>query len=715
MRKTLLQFYLLTALLLSANHLFAQAASDSLRIVLTERITQQLEIIAENTEETIDYTDLTESYLFLVDQPVNINDPSALDQLLEIYLINTFQYEQLKNYLQSFGPLLSPYELAAIDGFDDETIALLEPVIKLENPEKTQSRLKLKNVFKYARHQLLTRTEMVLEQREGYKPISDSALWAKPNSRYLGSPEKYYARYNFNYRNQFRAGVTMEKDAGEVFFKDNVNDSIQQLVGDKLKSGFDFYSVHAYAADLGIVRAVALGDYHLAFGQGLTMWSGLSFGKSTEASSVMRYGAGLKPNTSVNENFFLRGAAATFGYKGIELTGFYSLKNIDANIDQFDSISGEIAVVTSLQESGLHRTVNELLDKNAIQQQLIGGRLSYKGRFFDVGATVHQTSLEADLIPRIYPYNQFQLIEGDLMNFGFDFRLTLPQIVFFGEIAGSDNGGMAGIAGFTAQPVGFLTTTIAYRNYQKSYQNYFSNAFAESSNTNNETGIYFGINAAIAPRWQLKAFADHFQFPWLRFRTDAPSYGHDYFAQLDHEISRKANFYFRFRTKKKLINSDDPWNRIDFVVPYHKNSYRFHINYTLSPSFVLKNRAEWIIYKHEEKPQSTGFLIYQDILYRPPTERIQLTLRYAIFDADTYDSRIYAYENDVLYAFSIPAFYEKGSRVYLLLKYNISKSMDLWARIGQTWYATRNEIGTGLKLIEGNKRTDLKIQLRVKL
>jgi hypothetical protein len=715
MIKRILIFSIFVGSLLYFTPLLAQTNADSLRNVLTERFSQQLEIIAENSEESFDFTDLTETYFFLYENPVNINNPAEIEQLLEIYLINTYQFEQLKTYLENFGPMLSKFELSAIDGFDETTIALLEPITVIESSDKPQYKLKAKNVFKYARHQLLLRSEMVLEQREGYKHISDSALWVKPNSRYLGSPEKYYARYNFNYRNQFRAGVTMEKDAGEVFFKDNVNDSIQQLLGDKLKSGFDFYSVHAYATDLGIVRAVALGDYHLAFGQGLTMWSGLSFGKSTEASSVMRYGAGLKPNTSVNENFFLRGAAATFGYKGIELTGFYSLKNIDANIDQFDSISGDIAVVTSLQESGLHRTVNELLDKNAIQQQLIGGRLSYKGRFFDLGATVHQTSLEADLIPRIYPYNQFQLIEGDLMNYGFDFRLTLPQIVFFGEIAGSDNGGMAGLAGFTAQPVGFLTTTIAYRNYQKSYQNYFSNAFAESSSTNNETGIYFGINAAIAPRWQLKAYADHFQFPWLRFRTDAPSYGHDYFAQLDHEISRKANFYVRFRTKKKLINSDDPWNRIDYVVPYHKDSYRFHINYSIGNSFTLKNRAEWIVYKHEEKPQSTGFLIYQDILYRPPTERIQLTLRYAIFDADTYDSRIYAYENDVLYAFSIPAFYEKGSRVYFLVKYNINKSMDLWARIGQTWYATRNEIGTGLELIEGNKRTDLKIQLRVKL
>ncbi|MDD4085818.1 MAG: hypothetical protein PHP48_01145 [Bacteroidales bacterium] len=715
MMKRLLIFSILLGSLLYFNPLMAQTNADSLRNALTERLSQQLEIIAENSDESFDFTDLTETYFYLYEHPVNINNLAELEQLLEIYLINTFQFEQLKSYQQNFGPLLSKYELAAIDGFDETTIALLEPIIVIESTDKPQYKLKAKNIFKYARHQLLLRSEMVLEQREGYRPISDSALWAKPNSRYLGSPEKYYARYSFNYRNQFRAGITMEKDAGEVFFKENVNDSLQRILGNKLKSGFDFYSVHAYAADLGVLRAVALGDYHLAFGQGLTMWSGLSFGKSTEASSVMRYGAGLKPNTSVNENYFLRGAAATFGYKGIELTGFYSKKNIDANIDQFDSISGEIAVVTSLQESGLHRTVNELLDKNAIQQQLIGGRLSYKGRFFDVGATIHQTSLEAELVPRIYPYNQFQLIEGDLMNYGFDFRLTLPQIVFFGEVAGSDNGGMAGLAGFTAQPTGFLTTTVAYRNYQKSYQNYFSNAFAESSNTNNEAGIYFGINAAIAPRWQLKAYADHFQFPWLRYRTDAPSYGHDYFAQLDHEISRRADFYFRFRTKKKLINSDDAWNHIDFVVPYHKDSYRFHINYSISPSFTLKNRAEWIVYKHEDKPQSTGFLIYQDIFYRPPSDRLQLTLRYAIFDADTYDSRIYAYENDVLYAFSIPAFYEKGSRVYFLAKYNINKSMDLWARIGQTWYATRNEIGTGLELIEGNKRTDLKIQLRVKL
>ncbi|MDA3942362.1 MAG: hypothetical protein PF694_02345 [Bacteroidetes bacterium] len=702
---------LLFTLFITGFYANAQQA-DSLNMALRDRITEQIELIAESTEEQLDYSDLIENYFYLAENPLNVNTDN-LEPLRDLYLINAFQYEQLKEYLINFGPMLSFYELLAVEGFDDRMVALIEPLLSFEI-QATASKLKAGNILKYGRHQLLLRAEQVLEMREGYKAISDSALLENPNKRYLGSPQKVYARYAFNYRNQFRAGVTMEKDPGEVLFKQTVNDSLQRLLGNKLKSGFDFYSVHAYASDLGFVKAIALGDYHLAFGQGLTMWSGLSFGKSTEAAAVMRYGGGVKPNTSVNENFFLRGGAVTLAHKNVELTAFYSNKNIDANVDQIDSVSNQISTITSLQESGLHRTVNELMDKNAINQQLFGGRLSYHNRYLDLGVTAHQTKLEATLTPRTYPYNQFQIVSGDLTNYGFDFRVMLPGTIFFGEIAGSDNGGMAGIAGLTSQPAGFFTATIAYRYYEKEYQNFFSNAFAESSSASNETGIYFGINASLAAKWRLKAYADHFQFPWLRYRTDAPSFGHDYFAQLEHEISRSADFYFRFRTKNKMINSDDPWNRIDYLVPYKKDSYRFHINYQINSSFTLKNRAEYIVYKHLEKPQSNGFIIFQDVQYRPVSGRLQLTFRYAIFDADTYDSRVYAYENDVLYAFSIPAFYEKGTRIYLLAKWSVSSAIDIWARIGQTWYSNRNEIGTGLEMIEGNQRTDAKLQMRIK-
>lgn len=109
-----------------------------------------------------------------------------------------------------------------------------------------------------------------------------------------------------------------------------------------------------------------------------------------------------------------------------------------------------------------------------------------------------------------------------------------------------------------------------------------------------------------------------------------------------------------------------------------------------------------------------GYLVYQDVCYTPVNKPISFRLRFAIFDTDNYDSRIYAYENDVLYAFSVPALYSKGSRYYFLLKYRIINNIDIWFRIAQTFYSNKNTIGSGLDEIKGNTKTDVVFQLRWK-
>jgi hypothetical protein len=158
----------------------------------------------------------------------------------------------------------------------------------------------------------------------------------------------------------------------------------------------------------------------------------------------------------------------------------------------------------------------------------------------------------------------------------------------------------------------------------------------------------------------------------------------------------------------------DPWNYIDYQVPYTRQSLRFHLNTQPLPGIALRNRIELVHYEEQGKPASVGYLIYQDVIYRPAGKPFELTFRYMLFDAADYDSRLYVYENDVLYAFSIPMFYDRGTRTYLMLRYRAGRSLDFWARIGQTWYADRNIIGSGLETIEGNRRTDFKLQLRYK-
>jgi hypothetical protein len=117
-------------------------------------------------------------------------------------------------------------------------------------------------------------------------------------------------------------------------------------------------------------------------------------------------------------------------------------------------------------------------------------------------------------------------------------------------------------------------------------------------------------------------------------------------------------------------------------------------------------------YNKNSVNKESGFLTFMDLIFKPMMENYSGVLRLQYFETDSYDSRIYAYENDVLYSYSIPAFADKGFRYYLTVNYDLNKKISLWLRWAQTIYRNRNFIGSGLDEIEGNKRSELKLQAR---
>ena len=68
-----------------------------------------------------------------------------------------------------------------------------------------------------------------------------------------------------------------------------------------------------------------------------------------------------------------------------------------------------------------------------------------------------------------------------------------------------------------------------------------------------------------------------------------------------------------------------------------------------------------------------GFLAFSDCIVKPMMKRYSGGIRLQYFETDDYNSRIYAYENDLLYSFSIPVFYDKGFRYYLNFNYGLTK------------------------------------------
>ena len=708
----------------------AQIAIDTLSTeALNNLLIEQVERLAEDGDEDADYEDLLENYIFLSENPVNLNSEETM-RLVELHLISVFQYEELQKYRRFYGDFMFLDELEMVEGFDEQTVAIIRPVVCIEK-DQSKDKITLNKMARYGKHQLVGRYEQVLEQQQGYAPIDDSTLLAKPNSRYLGSPQKLQFKYTYNYRNKIRAGFTLEKDAGEMFFTDKVSDTIQKLLGNQYHRGFDFIGFHLYAKDLGIVKAAVLGDYQLAFGQGLTLWSGMSFGKAGAGSSVMKQGRGITPKGSASEYAFMRGAAVTLGGGPFSGTIFYSNRLVDANVSVTDTLDDEAEFVSSLQETGYHRTIGELQDRHAIRQQVVGGHLTYAVAHFEVGYTAHHTWLNVPLELRPSHYNQFYFQGDQLTNQGLDFKYVKGKYAVFGEVAMSMNydstalrpfdglkaqgPAFAGLVGLTVKPAGYLNFTIMFRDYGKAYQNLYSNAFGEGSRNQGQRGIYLGMEVAPAPYWNLLAYVDQFQFTWLTSQVNAPSRGHDYYLRVSHSFNKRTQAYLQFRSKTKMKNSTDAFVYSHYPIFYTKNAVRFNINYQIGWDIHCTNKAEYAHYRNDDGSNEHGYFLCQDIAYKPENKPYSLTFRYAIFDAKDYNARIYAYENDVLYSFSVPALYGKGMRVYLLGKMKLFNALTLYARIGRTIYSDRDEVGSGLTLIEGNHKTDVKTEIIWKL
>ena len=720
-RLTLVISSLFLSLSLKAQIAIDTLSTEALNILLIE----QVERLAEDANDDADYEDLLESYIFFSENPVNLNSDEVM-QLVELRLLSVFQYEELQKYRRFYGDFLFLDELAMVEGFDEQTVAIITPVVFIGH-DQNKDKITLTKMARYGKHQIVGRYEQILEQQQGYTPIDDSAMLAKPNSRYLGCPQKYQLKYTYNYRNKIRAGFVLEKDAGEMFFTDNISDTIRRLLGGQYSRGFDFVGFHLYAKDLGIVKAAVLGDYQLAFGQGLTLWSGMSFGKAGAGSSMMKQGRGLTPKASASEYAFMRGAAATLGNGPFSSTIFYSNRLIDANVNVVDTLESEAEFVSSLQETGYHRTIGELLDRHAIRQQVVGGHMAYAIAHFEVGYTLHHTWLSVPLQLRPSHYNQFYFQGSRLTNQGLDFKYVKGKYAVFGEASMSYNNdstalpqvsgpmAFAGLLGLTIKPAGYLNFTIMYRDYGKAYQNLLGNAFGEGGRNQGQRGIYLGVEAAPAPYWNLLAYADQFQFTWLTSQVNAPSSGHDYYLRLSHSFNRNTNAYLQLRSKTKMKNSTNGQVFTHYPILYTKNSARFNISYKIGRDFTAGNKAEYAHYRNDDGSNEQGYFLCQDIAYKPEDKPYSLTFRYAIFDAKDYNARIYAYESDVLYSFSVPALYGKGMRVYLLGKVKLFDTLTLYARIGRTIYTDRDEIGSGLTLIEGNHKTDLKVEAIWKL
>lgn len=665
--------------------LFAQDEYNAL-------VEQRIEIISSFLEDgnEVDYSSLLEDLNFYARHPLDLNHVDAIE-LQSLCVLTDIQIQSLFNHISKFGKLKSLFELQSVVGLDIPTIRWIQPFVYV-NEEDGFSDFSFRRLKEEGTHDVMLRTKRTLQEQAGF--IADPSTGKK---NFLGREYGTYARYRFQYRRNILVGMTFENDIGEP-----------------LRSGPDFQSASIFLRDAGKLKQLVVGDYQVQFGQGLTCWNSMAFGKSSFSVQVKRNAQGLRPYSSVNESSFFRGIGVTLGSKFFRATVFASKRKLDANFNADTVVTDDGIAVSSILLGGLHRTESEIAKKNVLIEIVSGADVHVQKGMWKIGAVGIQRSLSDSLALRTDWYARGKFSGNTQSATGLYAEGVWKNASIFGEASRSANNAYAYVAGITAALHPRVSATLLFRNFDQNFQSVYSNVFAEGSSIlpSNERGLYLGVQAHLSRKLSVTGYSDGVRYPWLRYQVTSPSSFSDHVVQLNYKLDKKHEFYARMRIRRTSIDHNI-LNRIDY--PVDKLSEQIRLNFIFSPTESLKlhSRLELVKTNEEGLPTENGYLVFQDVTWKKMGVPCTVTFRYALFQTDSWSTRLYAYENDVLYSYSIPAYYGKGARIYGIFKFDVRRNIDVWFRIAQWTFTDRDQISSGDSAITGFRKTDCTVQLRI--
>jgi hypothetical protein len=120
--------------------------------------------------------------------------------------------------------------------------------------------------------------------------------------------------------------------------------------------------------------------------------------------------------------------------------------------------------------------------------------------------------------------------------------------------------------------------------------------------------------------------------------------------------------------------------------------------------------VEVLWYNRGTTQEEQGCLVYAEANFKTSV-KIFSDLRLQYFETDGFNSRLYAYEADVPYSSTVADFFEKGFRYYISSTYKWRKNFSLSLRWSAMIYHNMDQIGSGLDMIDGRRKDEIKIQL----
>lgn len=634
-------------LLLSSAGVLCHAYAQSVADIATQMAAQQ------DGQSQIE--ELTAYYQDLADHPVNIN-LATHDDLAQLGFLSAFQVLSFLDYRASHGPLFSWNELSLITGFTQEDVAVLSRFFTLDSNTQSSS-LKIPDIWKWTQHQVLTGVRTTYPRDSHYSPITEEEYRQHPNSRYLGVPWTRYLKYTGTYSKHLQWGVTLQSDAGE-----------RQLA--------DYASFNLQLKDHRNIQTIVLGDYQARFGQGLVVWKGFTFASGASGEGWRWQEMGLRASSSTQESASFRGVGTTLALGRWKASAFVSYRKVDARL----GTEG----FTSLPADGYHRTPSELDRKHTLGAWAVGGNATFGGEWYKLGLTAITYGYSREDARQVRYYNKEMNRSNPFGAIGLNADARLYSWRLFAESAldfASKSSALAGVQHYSG---GGWENTLVMRFFGVGYTSAYGASLGRNTTSSNEYSLQWTTLLPFTGGGNLSGMTYLALFPKPRYLCNRPSYGWQFRLQWNQP---QGHVMVRQQRSLSTIDVEDVFR------------LRVHRNVPLGNGFIVGARVEGVCCLYYQQPRQMGGMAFVEGKYVTINKRFTASFRLTAYHTTSWESRLYAYENDVLYGFAVPALYEKGLRAYAVFKYSAFRWADIWVKVGNTFI--------------GNARTEVKVQLRL--
>jgi len=696
-------------------NILAQSAGDHADSGSDPDFASLFETVFPNLEVEVP-EDVYESFLQIYQHPVDLNLADHSD-LQNLFFLSDAEISRILQHRELYGGFLSLQELYLIDGIDSATVTLVREFLTIGDfsPDTMDSISFLQKLSDYSRYDLMFRYGRTLENRRGFINRADPEELLKKRY-YVGSPDQLYLRFTLEVPGELKAGMTAEKDAGEMIF-----------ISPKSKGyGFDHYSGFVEKKYHSWLKRILLGNYKVQAGQGLVLGSGLFVGKGTEPiRTAVRQGQGVSPYQGATEYGFFRGMALELGGEKWKTIPFISHQGLDVSLYQVEDSSNETdtseifgknkdsPLIRSILATGYHRTPAELLKKDAAQMTSAGILMQYQSiiRNFSTGISVVWDRLNLPVKRIRNYYNIFDFSGREQLNAGINYHFTHGKFHLFGEGALSKSSGWSFIQGIIAHLGSVMETLLHLRHYDPHYHTFHGRSFGEYAAIKNEQGVYWGIKLHALAKLDADFYFDIFRSNWLRYGVASPSAGYEWLTGVKLNAGRNTMVELYFKQERKIHNQPENRGNEYSLLPGTKRRAWLTYRYLPETGFQARSRIQATHYAFFND-NNFGIALIQDAGYQFSKGYIKGRISY--FRAEDYQTRQYDYEPDLLYYFSVPSYYGHGWRFLLLFKFSPVNKLDFWIKLGQYQFLDRDAIGTGLDEIDGHKKTEIRCQIRFK-